>query len=174
MLHEQHRMLQSMFELNQKNQKELFEYRKKDLDERQMKLEKEEKIRKERERQRSIARRKIQNGSENQIEKMEHEQQQYPYYWVNPCNAIPCHCSGNPPAKWFEESGCFRCEKYKTIEKNVASTLLYVAYKNKCSSKMLSNPISLKNVPRIPKQQQFHPPRILSKLDPPNTLVNNR
>jgi hypothetical protein len=37
-----------------------------------MKLEKEEKIRKERERQRFIARRKIQNGSENQIEKMEH------------------------------------------------------------------------------------------------------
>ncbi len=72
MLHEQHRMLQSMFELNQKNWNELFEYRKKDLDERQMKLEKEEKIRKERERQRFIARRKIQNGSENQIEKMEH------------------------------------------------------------------------------------------------------
>lgn len=144
MLHEQQRMLQSMFELNQKNQKELFEYRKKDLDERQMKLEKEEKIRKERERQRSIAQRKIQNGSENQIEKMEHvrrtnlstgylklgnnqqflnyqknskEQQQYPYYWVNPCNAIHCHCSGNPPAKWFEESGCFRFAKYKTTEK---------------------------------------------------------
>jgi hypothetical protein len=46
----------------------------------------------------------------------------------------------------------------KLQKKNVASTSLYVAYKNKCSSKMLSNSISLKNFPRIPKQQKFHPP----------------
>lgn len=144
MLHEQQRMLQSMFELNQINQKELYDYRKKDLDERKMKLEKEEEIRKERERQRSIARRQMQNGSGNQVENMEYarrinsspgylrlgnnqqflhyqknskEQQQYPYYWVDPCNAIHCHCSGNPPAEWLEESGCFRCAKYKTTEK---------------------------------------------------------
>jgi hypothetical protein len=72
------------------------------------------------------------------------EQQQYPHYWVDPCNAIYCHCPGNPPAKWFEESSCFRCAKYATTEKNVAFTSLYVACKNKCSRKML--PITFQSI----------------------------
>lgn len=70
MLHEQQRMLQSMFEHKQSNQKELYDYRKKDLDEIKVQLEKEENVRKERERQRSIARRQMKNGSGNQVEKM--------------------------------------------------------------------------------------------------------
>lgn len=59
-----------MFEHKQSNQKELYDYRKKDLDEIKVQLEKEENVRKERERQRSIARRQMKNGSGNQVEKM--------------------------------------------------------------------------------------------------------
>lgn len=97
-----------------------------------------------REKQRSIARRQMKNGFQNQLEKMENarrnnpfpgylsvgnnlqflnylkestEQQQFPYYWVDPDNVIHCHCFGYPPAKWFEDSGCFRCAKYSTKEK---------------------------------------------------------
>lgn len=54
------------------------------------------------------------------------EQQQYPYYLVDPYNAIHCHFIGYPPAKWFVDSSFSRCEKYSNTEKNVVFTFLYV------------------------------------------------
>jgi hypothetical protein len=81
------------------------------------------------------------------------ERKQYPYYWVDPYNAIHCFCIGYQPSKWFEDSGCFRCAKYNNKKKNFEFTFLYVDCKNKCSRK--NSPyyllIYLKHVQKIPK-----------------------
>jgi hypothetical protein len=107
-------------------------------------LEETENKRREQERQRSISRRIVPNASRNQAEKIaiaketnpspgylsignnesflnymknNKEQANFPFYWINPGNEIHCHCFGNPKAKWFEDTGCFRCAKQTKREK---------------------------------------------------------
>jgi hypothetical protein len=115
-------------------------------------------IRREKERIRSIVRRSVPNSVGNQAEKISiaqrknpspgyfsignnetflnyqrnnKEQEAFPYYWVNPGNEIHCHCFNK--AKWFEDTGCFRCSKQSKRDK----CCLYIPVRS-LEKKMLS------------------------------------
>jgi hypothetical protein len=121
-------------------------------------LEETENKRREQERKRSIARRSVPNAVSNQAEKISiaqknnpspgyfsignnesflnyqrnnKEQEDFPYYWINPGNEIHCHCFTK--AKWFEDTGCFRCSKQSKRDK----CCLYIPVRS-LGKKMLS------------------------------------